>query len=325
MQKARLPNILSVLVLALFLPLLVIAQEPAKQTTGVPPESKPESWQTFTSPEGRFSAEFPGAPKPSNQPAGPSGNVLHMYSLGTLAAYGVSYFDFAGAGKGPDTPKAALEVAIQGVIKDYGPENLTVSEIELDGNPGRLLTKRLANGYTLRVKIVVVGSRQYQITSILPKPETIGPENVSLYESASSRFLDSFKLVPVTEAELGEIDRWRRDHQDATIYDVLGTGELASHSTGKQPKLKDLKGYARVLRKPDYPSIARTARAMGTVVVQVIIDESGNVVVAQAVSGNPLLYPSCVQAARGSKFTPTQLGGKAVKVTGEITYNFFAQ
>lgn len=70
---------------------------------------------------------------------------------------------------------------------------------------------------------------------------------------------------------------------------------------------------------------ARQAGASGTVVVQVLIDEEGNVISAHAVSGHPLLQAICVQAAQGAKFSPTRLAGQPVKVSGVITYNFVAQ
>jgi protein TonB len=59
--------------------------------------------------------------------------------------------------------------------------------------------------------------------------------------------------------------------------------------------------------------------------VQVLVDEKGNVVTAKAISGHPLLQASAVAAARGAKFTPTLLNGKAVKVRGVINYNFEAE
>jgi protein TonB len=86
-----------------------------------------------------------------------------------------------------------------------------------------------------------------------------------------------------------------------------------------------LNGKAISLPKPAYPAIARTAHASGTVVVQVLIDENGNVVSAHAVSGHPLLTAVAVAAARGARFSPTKLSGQPVKVTGVITYNFVAQ
>jgi protein TonB len=86
-----------------------------------------------------------------------------------------------------------------------------------------------------------------------------------------------------------------------------------------------LNGKAISLPKPPYPPIARAARAAGTVTVQVTIDESGKVISARAVGGHPLLQQAAVQAAYGARFSPTQLSGQPVKVTGVITYNFVAQ
>ena len=86
-----------------------------------------------------------------------------------------------------------------------------------------------------------------------------------------------------------------------------------------------LNGKAISLPKPPYPAIARAARASGTVTVQVTIDESGRVISARAVGGHPLLQQAAVQAAHGARFSPTQLSGQPVKVTGVITYNFVAQ
>jgi protein TonB len=86
-----------------------------------------------------------------------------------------------------------------------------------------------------------------------------------------------------------------------------------------------LNGKALSLPKPPYPQIAKAAHASGTVVVQVLIDENGNVVSAHAVSGHPLLQAVAVAAARGARFSPTKLSGQPVKVTGVIQYNFVAQ
>jgi len=83
-----------------------------------------------------------------------------------------------------------------------------------------------------------------------------------------------------------------------------------------------LNGKAISLPKPAYPPIAKQAGAAGTVVVQVLIDEQGNVVSASAVSGHPLLRAAAAAAARGAKFSPTKLSGKSVKVSGVLTYNF---
>ncbi len=81
-------------------------------------------------------------------------------------------------------------------------------------------------------------------------------------------------------------------------------------------------GKALSLPKPPYPREARAARASGAVSVQVLIGEDGKLISAQAVSGHPLLQFAARAAACAAKFSPTQLQGIPVKVSGVITYNF---
>ena len=86
-----------------------------------------------------------------------------------------------------------------------------------------------------------------------------------------------------------------------------------------------LNGSALSLPKPAYPPIAKHAGIQGAVNVQVLVDETGRVISAKAVSGNPMLMPAAQQAALGARFSPTMLGDQAVKVSGVIIYNFMLQ
>jgi TonB family protein len=86
-----------------------------------------------------------------------------------------------------------------------------------------------------------------------------------------------------------------------------------------------LNGKAVSMPQPEFPAIARSARASGEVMVQVIVDETGNVIAAHAVSGHPLLQAAAVRAARQASFSPTRLNGEPVKVSGVLVYNFVAQ
>jgi TonB family protein len=86
-----------------------------------------------------------------------------------------------------------------------------------------------------------------------------------------------------------------------------------------------LNGKAIMLPPPEYPAIARAAKAFGSVTVQVTIDEGGNVVSARSVSGHPLLQAAAVAAAKQAKFAPTKLSGQPVKVNGVLVYTFVAQ
>ncbi len=83
-----------------------------------------------------------------------------------------------------------------------------------------------------------------------------------------------------------------------------------------------LNGKATSLPLPEYPAAAKAVKAAGAVSVQIVIDESGNVVSAQAVSGHPLLRAAAEAAALGAGFSPTLLSGEPVKVAGVLMYNF---
>jgi VWFA-related protein/TonB family protein len=100
------------------------------------------------------------------------------------------------------------------------------------------------------------------------------------------------------------------------------TTPAAEHAPKRPLSGGALNGKAIVLPKPVYPPSAKSLRTMGTVVVEVLIDESGHVISARAISGPPALQSSAAQAARQAKFSPTTLSGQPVQVIGTITYSF---
>lgn len=85
-----------------------------------------------------------------------------------------------------------------------------------------------------------------------------------------------------------------------------------------------LNGKAISLVKPKYPLTAYFGRVKGTVNIQVLINENGDVVEAKAYhNAHPFLIPSAIEAAKASKFEPFILtSGQRLKVSGIITYNF---
>jgi protein TonB len=74
--------------------------------------------------------------------------------------------------------------------------------------------------------------------------------------------------------------------------------------------------------QPEYPPVAGQAHIQGTVVVNAVIDEHGNVVGARAVSGHPLLIPAALKAVLQWKYEPTLLNGTPVAVEMEVTVHF---
>src|ERR1051325_7349098 len=86
-----------------------------------------------------------------------------------------------------------------------------------------------------------------------------------------------------------------------------------------------LTSKALFLATPNYPPLARPIKLQGIVTVQVLIDETGKVISAKAISGHPILVPEAQRAAMQSRFSPTLLSNQPVKVSGVITYNFKMQ
>src|SRR5262245_20221534 len=83
-----------------------------------------------------------------------------------------------------------------------------------------------------------------------------------------------------------------------------------------------LNGTALSLPQPVYPDAAKRMRTSGVVTVDVVLDETGKVVSANATSGPPILRDAAVQAALKARFSPTKLSGQPVKVSGVINYRF---
>jgi hypothetical protein len=100
-------------------------------------------------------------------------------------------------------------------------------------------------------------------------------------------------------------------------------------STGKPiPKTifgGNLNGKAKYLPKPPYPAEAKVNRETGSVTIEILVDEQGKVTRAGAGNGPPLLRPGSRESSCGAKFTPTLLEGRAVKVLGDLKYNFSIQ
>ena len=158
------------------------------------------------------------------------------------------------------------------------------------------------------------------------------------YEKAIADYSEAVRLDPKNEYfYLDRAKTYRAmGREDLALEDDANVKTLKSgslpESTDTTPPTKSstrapisggvLNSKALFLPKPPYPPIARAARASGTVVVQVTVDENGKVTEASAVSGHPLLQAACVAAARQARFEPTILSGQPVKVTGLLTYDF---
>jgi TonB family protein len=98
------------------------------------------------------------------------------------------------------------------------------------------------------------------------------------------------------------------------------TGEISRKTEGAFGGV--LAGRAVFRQEPSYPIAAKQARISGSVVVEVTVDETGNVMSAQTLCGHDYFARVSEEAARHWRFTPTLLSGQPVKVIGTITFNF---
>jgi protein TonB len=74
--------------------------------------------------------------------------------------------------------------------------------------------------------------------------------------------------------------------------------------------------------RPVYPDIARNARVEGTVILESVLDASGNVTQLRVIRSVPLLDQAALDAVRQWKYTPTLYGGRPVSVLMTITIRF---
>lgn len=144
------------------------------------------------------------------------------------------------------------------------------------------------------------------------------------------RFLSSFQLgEPNTSSESSGVTlAIPIDFGDASASSINGSPATLPPepwpNTLRSINGGVLNGKAISLPRPKYPKEARDAHDSGIVEVNIVIDEQGNVIKAQANSGPMSLRDASVAAALQARFTPTRLMGQPVKVSGRIVYNFVA-
>jgi len=139
------------------------------------------------------------------------------------------------------------------------------------------------------------------------QPPAAAPGNVQPVIKSNPGEIPDSEAVPKPRADLT---------QDGTDPTVPQPAKHAPISGGV------LNGKALSLPAPEYPPEAKAAGAAGTVMVQVTVDEQGDVLTAYAVSGPQMLHRAAVNAALRAKFSPTLLMGEPVKVNGMLVYNF---
>ena len=84
---------------------------------------------------------------------------------------------------------------------------------------------------------------------------------------------------------------------------------------------------ARLIKSvpPVYPSLAKTNRLSGDVILDALVDEAGKVTDVSVVSGPTLLQGAAMEALRSWKYEPAQLDGRPVSTRLTVTVKFHIQ
>lgn len=80
--------------------------------------------------------------------------------------------------------------------------------------------------------------------------------------------------------------------------------------------------YATQKSSPVYPAMAKNMRLTGTVKVDLVIDENGQVAEVQNLSGPTMLQKAAQDAVKKWRFKPFVRDGQATKATGFVSFNF---
>ncbi len=73
---------------------------------------------------------------------------------------------------------------------------------------------------------------------------------------------------------------------------------------------------------PEYSQLAKTARVEGDVVVEVKIDEKGNVEEVNPLIGNSILASTVLRTVRTWKFKPFEADGKKTSAVTSLRFHF---
>lgn len=280
--------------------------------------------------------------------AAPKGPVFAVASLSGIKANAPGYNDFMRLNSYVDAFKNWFPQKVRG--KDAVAKLTLVGEKTLNGNAGReyklvigdlsgtarvfATRRRFYAAVVLNTKKDDELTEQFLSSLVLPEkvvqPQTAvgekrprsGDFNIDGTNQANA---DSANRKPEGNNTGGE--GGQKPDQNSDSAPDAKSGEAGTSGTRKPGEKAPvnggmLNGKAISFPQPDYPPIAEQAKAGGAVIVEVLIDEAGNVISARAVSGHPLLQAAAVAAARQAKFAPTSLMGEPVKVSGLLSYNF---
>jgi TonB family protein len=225
----------------------------------------------------------------------------------------------------PYYPEEAVKKGIKGNVE---------VEVSID-ETGKVTKARVIKGHKLLRKTALEAARGWQFvpTSIGGKPVmVVGRISLSFQEQP----VKSQPTIPQINFAIRTktLPRMSRSVEPDAPREVCHTCPIPP---GIDPNSKEVvrSGFSccgggkgsladKAIKKvlPAYPEEAKNCEIKGHVIVEVMINEVGDVISTRALYGQEALRLPALDAAKEWKFQPTLLKGKPVKVIGAITINF---
>jgi hypothetical protein len=236
---------------------------------------------------------------------------------------------FLGLKAGAST-KAEAERVLGQPVKEFSP---TLAEYRPQSASGRIFVQYRENGVIERIELMCM-TETTTCDDVLVGNAIRLPfqEDAVKYDGDKWRLLYGSSHLLGTSGSVTEGSRTRtpsrivfysRELYDAELDEINQKNEAAYKKGGSLFFVAGiLNGKTVKIPGPEYPAIARTAKAGGIVRVAVSADENGVILGAQAAEGHPLLRLAAEKAAMKARVTPTLIAGKPVRVVGTLTYEF---
>ena len=153
--------------------------------------TQPE-WITFSSPEGRFSVQFPKEPTPEVKDVDSVVGKLTMYTYAASSStvtYMASFADYPSVPEA-DRQQPVLDAVRNGIAEKLEAKIFEETKISISGNPGReFRMSKTSNGLDLiyHWRAYLVGRRLYQVAAGYNKRDSQSRE--------LPKYFDSFQLL----------------------------------------------------------------------------------------------------------------------------------
>ncbi len=165
------------------------------------------------------------------------------------------------------------------------------------------------------------GASRLKQTAASPKPSeprkfTLVAPQASRPQVNSSATNSPSLVAPVVRGEL-------QPPLQSPIVDILGSPPIPSPISESAPVGGQVQ-KARLVKSvpPVYPPFAKSSRVSGNVILDALIDATGNVTELKAISGPAMLRQAAMDAVKHWKYEPARLNGRPVALHLAVTVKF---